>query len=92
MQGNFRLIAFLQGHDTTHSTHSIGFSLAEAVNTFAASHGQNPRQAYDQLQAQHLQLRQSAVLKTRAFDIEQQPDTSLEEVQEEDLRVPFSLP
>ncbi len=74
----------------------MGFSLAEAVNTFVAPHGQDPRQAYDQLQAEHLLLRQSAVLKARAFDREQHPDTSLEElvkqhIWEEDLRVPFSL-
>ena len=69
MQSNFRLIAILQGHDTTHFMHSMGFSLAEAVSTFVARapHGQDPRQAYDQLQAEHLQLRQSAVLKARAF-------------------------
>ena len=59
-------------------------------------HAGSSHQAYDQLQAEHLQLRQSAVLKARAFDREQHPDTSLEElvkqhIQEQDLRVPFSL-
>ena len=69
----------------------MGFSLAEAVSTFVAPHGQDPRQAYDQLQAEHLQLRQSAVLKARAFDRDTQvaPKTSLQEfvkqIQEEDL-------
>ena len=56
------------------------FSLAEAVNTFVAPHGEDPGQGYDQLQAEHLQLRQSALQKARAFDREHRPDTSLEEL------------
>ena len=60
--------------------HSIVFPLAEAVNTFAAPHDKNPRKPYDQLQAEHLQLRQSAVPKARAFDRDQHPKTSLEKL------------